>query len=106
MHANHVQHFIYHTYIYNQLKWKHAYKTSYLNDDNDNHIYIACEDLEALILEKPAHISSINLQVECAPLRCCARPRPAVRTGGAAKQEIDHHQYQQQPNILLLRVTL
>ena len=36
---------------------------------------------------KPAHISSINLQVECAPLRCCARPRPAVRTGGAAKQE-------------------
>ena len=36
---------------------------------------------------KPAHKSNINLQVECAPLRCCARPRPAVCTGGAAKQE-------------------
>ena len=36
---------------------------------------------------KPAYISSINLQVECAPLRKCARPRPAVCTGGAAKQE-------------------
>ena len=36
-------------------------------------------------IRKRAHISSINLQVECAPLRCCARPRPADRTGGAAK---------------------
>ena len=49
--------------------------------------YKTCEDLRDLIIEKLAHISSINLQVECAPLRCCARPRPAVRTGGAAKQE-------------------
>ena len=36
---------------------------------------------------KLAHILSINLQVECAPLRKCARPRPTVCTGGAAKQE-------------------
>ena len=36
-------------------------------------------------IRKRAHISSINLQVECAPLRYCARPRPADRTGGAAK---------------------
>ena len=36
---------------------------------------------------KLAHISSINLQVERDPLRKCARPRPAVYTGGAAKQE-------------------
>ena len=36
---------------------------------------------------KLAHISSINLQVECAPLRKCTRPRPAVCTGGTAKQE-------------------
>ena len=36
-------------------------------------------------IRKRAHISNINLQVECAPLRCCARPRPADRTGGAAK---------------------
>ena len=28
------------------------------------------EDLETLISEKPAHNSNINLQVECAPLRC------------------------------------
>ena len=38
-------------------------------------------------IRKRAHISSINLQVECAPLRKYARPRPAVCTGGAAKQE-------------------
>ena len=38
-------------------------------------------------IRKLAHISSINLQVECAPLRRCARPRPADRTGGAAKPE-------------------
>ena len=49
--------------------------------------YNTCEDLRDLIIENPSHISSINLQVECAPLRCCARPRPAVRTRGAAKQE-------------------
>ena len=36
-------------------------------------------------IRKLAHISSINLQVECAPLHCCARPRPAVCTGGTAK---------------------
>ena len=48
---------------------------------------MAYEDLGALILEKRKYISSINLQVECAPLRKCARPRPAVCTGGAAKQE-------------------
>ena len=51
MHANHIQRFIYH--IYSQLNWKHAYKFSYLNDDNDNHIYKTCEDLGALILENP-----------------------------------------------------
>ena len=34
---------------------------------------------------KPTHNSNINLQVECDPLRKCARPRPAVYTGGAAK---------------------
>ena len=34
---------------------------------------------------KPAHISNINLQVERDPLCKCARPRPAVCTGGAAK---------------------
>ena len=67
MHANHIKHFIYH--IYSQLKWKHAYKISYLHDDNDNHIYKTCEDLRDLDIRKPAHISSINLQVECAPLR-------------------------------------
>ena len=38
-------------------------------------------------IRKLAHISSINLQVECAPLRKCAGPRPAVCTGGAGKQE-------------------
>ena len=38
-------------------------------------------------IRKPAHILSINLQVECAPLRKCARPRPVVYTEGAAKQE-------------------
>ena len=48
---------------------------------------MACEDLGALILEKRTHISSINLQVECAPLRKCAWPRLAVCTGGTAKQE-------------------
>ena len=52
-------------------------------------------------IRKPTHISNINLQVECAPLRKCARPRPAVCTGGAAKQEKDHNQHQQQPNILI-----
>ena len=51
MHANHIQHFIYH--IYSQLKWKHAYETSYFNDDNDNHMYKTCEDLGVLILENP-----------------------------------------------------
>ena len=55
---------------------------------------------------KLAHISSINLQVECAPLCCCARPRPAVCTGGAAKQEKDYNQHQKQLNTLLPRVTL
>ena len=34
---------------------------------------------------KPTHNSNINLQVECAPLHKCARPRLAVWTGGAAK---------------------
>ena len=56
---------------------------------------------------KPAHISNINLQVECAPLRWCARPRPAVCTGGAAKtRKRTNYQHQNQPNILLLRATL
>ena len=55
---------------------------------------------------KLAHISSINLQVECAPLRKCARPRPVVCTGGAAKQEKDYNQHQKQLNTLLLRMTL
>ena len=40
---------------------------------------------KSLIIEKPAHISNINLQVECARLHKCAGPRPAVCTGGAAK---------------------
>ena len=31
------------------------------------------------------HNSNINLQVECDPLRKCARPRSVVCTGGAAK---------------------
>ena len=105
MHANHIQHFIYH--IYSQLKWKHAYKISYFNDDNDNHIYKTCEDLGVFNIRKPAHISSINLQVECARLRKYARPRPAVCTGGAAKtRKRTNNQYQNQPNILLLRMTL
>ena len=34
---------------------------------------------------KLTHNSNINLQVECDPLRKCARPRPVVCTGGAAK---------------------
>ena len=60
-----------------------------------------------LISRKPAHNSNINLQVECAPLRKCARPRPAVCTGGAAKtRKWNNHEFQNQPNILILRMTL
>ena len=51
------------------------------------YIYKTCEDFKSFNIRKRAHISSINLQVECTPLRCCARPRPADRTGGAAKPE-------------------
>ena len=72
-----------------------------------SHIYKTCEDLEIFDIRKPAHISSINLQVECAPLRKCARPRLAVCTEGAAKtRKRTNNQHQKQPNILLLRMTL
>ena len=59
-------------------------------------------------IRKLAHISSINLQVECAPLRCCARPRPADRTGGAAKPEkkgrIINKTFKNQPKILTSKI--
>ena len=56
---------------------------------------------------KLAHISSINLQVECAPLRKCARPRPAVWTGGAAKTSKRNeykHKFKNQPKILTSKI--
>ena len=56
-------------------------------------------------IRKLAHISSINLQVECAPLRECARPRPAVWTGGAAKTRKEtNHKFQNQPKILTSKI--
>ena len=58
-------------------------------------------------IRKLAHISSINLQVECAPLRCCARPRPAIWTGGAAKirKRNEHkHKFKNQPKILTSKI--
>ena len=39
----------------------------------------------ALISRKHTHNPNINLQVECAPLRKYAQPRPTVCTGGTAK---------------------
>ena len=51
--------------------------------------------------KKLAHNSNINLQVECDPLRKCARSRLAVCTGGAAKtRKGTNHKSQNQPNIL------
>ena len=64
-----------------------------------------CEDLRDLDIRKPAHISSINLQVECAPLRKCARPRPAVWTRGAAKtRKRNQHKFKNQPKILTSKI--
>ena len=68
--------------------------------------YNTCEDFRDFNNRKLAHISSINLQVECTPLCCCARPRSAVRTGGATKQEKGPQSTPTHPNILFLRVTL
>ena len=52
-------------------------------------------------------MSDINLQVECAPLCKCARPRPAVWTGGAAKtrKRNEHkHKFKNQPKILTYNI--
>ena len=60
-----------------------------------------------LISRKPEHNSNINLQVECAPLHKCARPRPAVCTGGAAKtrKRNEHkHKFKNQPKILTFKI--
>ena len=54
---------------------------------------------------KLAHISSINLQVEYAPLCCFARPRPIVWTGGVAKTRKEtNHNFQNQPKILTSKI--
>ena len=56
---------------------------------------------------KPTHNSNINLQVECAPLRKRARPRPAVWTGGAAKSRKgtnNKYIFKNQPKILTSKI--
>ena len=71
------------------------------------YIYKTCEDFKSFNIRKRAHISSINLQVECAPLRKCARPRPTVCTGGAAKirkRNKHKHKFNNQPKILTFRI--
>ena len=58
-----------------------------------------------LISRKPAHNSNINLQVECAPLCKCARSRPAVCTGGAAKtRKGTNNKFKNQPKILTFKI--
>ena len=56
-------------------------------------------------IRKLSHISSINLQVECTPLCHCARPRPAVWTGGATKtRKRNQHKFKNQPKILTSKI--